>query len=50
LKTAVIDEQKKSANLKEELSEKETALRKFQDENDGLLFRNGQLLKRVVSL
>lgn len=50
LKTGVIEEQKKSANFQEELAEKEIVLRKFQDENEGLLFRNCQLLKRVELL
>ncbi|KAI6189660.1 PHD finger protein 10 [Aphelenchoides bicaudatus] len=50
LKTAIVEEQNKSTNLKSELSEKETTLRKFQDENEGLLFRNCQLVKRVELL
>lgn len=50
LKSGVVDEQEKSSRFQDELSEKETTLRKFQDENEGLLFRNQQLVKRVESL
>lgn len=50
LKSGVVDEQERSARLQDELSEKATALRKFHDENEGLLFRNQQLVKRVELL
>lgn len=50
LKSAVVDEQAKSNRLQEELSEKETTFRKLQDENEGLLFRNKQMVKTVETL
>uniref|UniRef100_A0A914HJN6 PHD-type domain-containing protein n=1 Tax=Globodera rostochiensis TaxID=31243 RepID=A0A914HJN6_GLORO len=50
LKTALLAEQSKSADLGKELALKETGLFRLENERDSLLFRNDQLLKRVESL
>lgn len=50
LKAAVIEEKETSGRLRNELQAKEVDVRKFIDENEGLLFRNSQLLKRVEAL
>ncbi|KAI3422422.1 hypothetical protein GPALN_012933 [Globodera pallida] len=50
LKTALLAEQSKSADLGKELALGETRLFRLENERDSLLFRNDQLLKRVESL
>lgn len=50
LKQAVIDEQNKSASLRESLKEREASLRKSVQEVDSLGFRNKQLERKVASL
>ncbi|KAI6213817.1 Bystin family protein [Aphelenchoides besseyi] len=50
LKNAIVEEQEKTARQRDELHEKETEIRKVQVENEGLLFRNCQLVKRVEAL
>lgn len=50
LKRAVLDEQSKNSNLRETLRQKETALRRAEQEADSLGFRNKQLEHRVASL
>ncbi|KXJ74035.1 hypothetical protein RP20_CCG014507 [Aedes albopictus] len=50
LKRAVLDEQSKSAALRESLKEKEANLRKSVQEVDSLGFRNKQLERTVASL
>lgn len=50
LKRAVLEEQNKNAGLRENLRNKETALRKVEHEVDSLGFRNKQLEYRVESL
>ncbi|CAG7786527.1 unnamed protein product [Allacma fusca] len=47
LKKAVVDEQGKSVQLKEELQLKDQTIRKYDQEMDSLTFRNTQLEKRV---
>ncbi|KAF0286903.1 Protein phosphatase 1 regulatory subunit 21 [Amphibalanus amphitrite] len=50
LKKAVLDEQAKSSQLKEELTETDRLLRQQQQEVDSLTFRNSQLTRRVAVL
>lgn len=50
LKRAVIEEQNKTSSLRETLRNKETTLRKVEQEVDSLGFRNKQLEHRVESL
>lgn len=50
LKKAVIEEQTKSSTLRDSLRQKETALRRSEQEVDSLGFRNKQLEHRVASL
>lgn len=50
LKGAVVDEQRRSADFKEQLLAKDSALRKYVDETESLQFRNTQLVKRVETL
>lgn len=50
LKKAVVDEQAVSTSLKDELKQRETSLRKVEQEMDSLSFRNQQLAKRVELL
>lgn len=50
LKRAVIEEQNKNSNIRETLRNKETALRRLEQEIDSLKFRNKQLEHRVETL
>ncbi|XP_034941413.1 ERC protein 2 [Chelonus insularis] len=50
LKKAVIDEQTRNSELKEQLKEKDVLLRRAEQELDSLTFRNQQLTKRVTVL
>ncbi|XP_053976435.1 protein phosphatase 1 regulatory subunit 21 [Hylaeus volcanicus] len=50
LKNAVIEEQKRNADIREQLKEKEVELRKAEQELDSLSFRNQQLTKRITVL
>lgn len=50
LKKAVIDEQTRNADLREQLKEKEVELRRAEQELDSLSFRNQQLTKRITVL
>ncbi|XP_063418606.1 protein phosphatase 1 regulatory subunit 21-like [Mytilus trossulus] len=50
LKKAYIDEQTACSEVKDQLKEKELAVRKFEQEIDSLTFRNQQLSKRVLLL
>ncbi|KAH0568092.1 protein phosphatase 1 regulatory subunit 21 [Cotesia glomerata] len=50
LKKAVIDEQARSSELKDQLKEKDVSLRRAEQELDSLIFRNQQLTKRVTVL
>lgn len=50
LKKAVIDEQTKNSDLKEQLKDKDVTLRRGEQELDSLIFRNQQLTKRVTVL
>lgn len=50
LKKAVLEEQTRSAELRDVLKEKEQILRKAEQEMDSLTFRNQQLTKRVTVL
>ncbi|XP_030376110.1 protein phosphatase 1 regulatory subunit 21 [Scaptodrosophila lebanonensis] len=50
LKKAVLDEQAKEANLRELLRQRETSLRRTEQEVDSLGFRNKQLESRVTQL
>lgn len=50
LKKAVIDEQTRNADIREQLKEKEVELRKAEQELDSLSFRNQQLTKRITVL
>ncbi|XP_058799855.1 myosin heavy chain, clone 203 [Phymastichus coffea] len=50
LKRAVIDEQTRNTELREQLKEKEVELRRAEQELDSLNFRNQQLTKRVTVL
>lgn len=50
LKRALLEEQNKSAGLRESLRQKDTSLRRFEQEVDSLGFRNKQLEHRVASL
>ena len=50
LKAAVIEEKEATTRLRADLQTKEVDVRKYVDENEGLLFRNAQLLKRVEAL
>lgn len=50
LKRALLDEQNKSAGLRESLRQQDTSLRRFEQEVDSLGFRNKQLEHRVASL
>ncbi|CAD7092391.1 unnamed protein product [Hermetia illucens] len=50
LKKAVIDEQNKNSSLREVLRQRETSLRRAEQEVDSLSFRNKQLELRVASL
>ncbi|KZC13415.1 PREDICTED: protein phosphatase 1 regulatory subunit 21 [Dufourea novaeangliae] len=50
LKKAVIDEQTRNADIREQLKEKEVELRRAEQELDSLSFRNQQLTKRITVL
>ncbi|XP_043273202.1 protein MLP1 isoform X2 [Venturia canescens] len=50
LKKAVIDEQVRNVEIREQLKEKDVELRKAEQELDSLTFRNQQLTKRVTFL
>ncbi|XP_033315708.1 spindle pole body component 110 isoform X2 [Bombus bifarius] len=50
LKRAVIDEQARNADIREQLKEKEVELRRAEQELDSLSFRNQQLTKRITVL
>ncbi|XP_017788588.1 PREDICTED: protein phosphatase 1 regulatory subunit 21 [Habropoda laboriosa] len=50
LKRAVIDEQTRNADIREQLKEKEVELRRAEQELDSLSFRNQQLTKRITVL
>ncbi|XP_015588783.1 protein phosphatase 1 regulatory subunit 21 [Cephus cinctus] len=50
LKKAVIEEQSKNGELREQFKEKEVKLRRAEQELDSLTFRNQQLTKRVTVL
>ncbi|KAK6182799.1 hypothetical protein SNE40_010399 [Patella caerulea] len=50
LKKAFLDEQTENTNLKDVLKEKETCVRKYEQEADSLSFRNQQLSRRVLLL
>lgn len=50
LKRALLEEQNKSAGLRESLRQKDASLRRFEQEVDSLGFRNKQLEHRVASL
>lgn len=50
LKKAVIDEQTRNSELKEQLKERDVSLRRAEQELDSLIFRNQQLTKRVTVL
>lgn len=50
LKTAVIEEQTRNADIREQLKEKEVELRRAEQELDSLSFRNQQLTKRITVL
>lgn len=50
LKSALVEEQSKRADLGKEMAQRETKLFKLEGERDSLLFRNEQLLKRVEGL
>lgn len=50
LKKAVIDEQTRNADIREQLKEKEVELRRADQELDSLSFRNQQLTKRITVL
>ncbi|XP_006620765.1 coiled-coil domain-containing protein 89 [Apis dorsata] len=50
LKKAVIDEQARNADIREQLKEKEVELRRAEQELDSLSFRNQQLTKRITVL
>ncbi|KAI1723853.1 putative coiled-coil domain-containing protein domain-containing protein [Ditylenchus destructor] len=50
LKTALLEEQGRTSETQAELATKDTKLRKLTSENESLVFRNEQLLKRVESL
>lgn len=50
LKKAVIDEQARNTELRDQLKEKEVELRRAEQELDSLNFRNQQLTKRVTVL
>ncbi|XP_076764894.1 uncharacterized protein LOC143431827 [Xylocopa sonorina] len=50
LKRAIIDEQARNADIREQLKEKEVELRRAEQELDSLSFRNQQLTKRITVL
>lgn len=50
LKKAVIDEQARNAEIREQLKEKEVEFRRAEQEIDSLTFRNQQLTKRITVL
>ncbi|XP_035727483.1 flagellar attachment zone protein 1-like isoform X1 [Vespa mandarinia] len=50
LKKAVIDEQTRNGEIREQLKEKEIELRRAEQEIDSLTFRNQQLTKRITVL
>ncbi|XP_043257927.1 ERC protein 2 [Colletes gigas] len=50
LKKAVIDEQTRNVDLREQVKEKEVELRRAEQELDSLSFRNQQLTKRITVL
>jgi len=50
LKRAVIDEQAKSADLEDQLRQREVTIRKSEAEMDSVVFRNQQLARRVEVL
>ncbi|XP_011312433.1 protein phosphatase 1 regulatory subunit 21 [Fopius arisanus] len=50
LKKAVIDEQTRSSDLKEQIKSRDVSLRRQEQELDSLTFRNQQLTKRVTVL
>lgn len=50
LKSAVIDEQTRNADIREQLKEKKVELRRAEQELDSLSFRNQQLTKRISVL
>ncbi|CAK9814692.1 Protein phosphatase 1 regulatory subunit 21 [Anthophora quadrimaculata] len=50
LRRAVIDEQARNADIREQLKEKEVELRRAEQELDSLSFRNQQLTKRISVL
>ena len=50
LKKAVLDEQARNSEIKDQLKEKEVELRRAEQELDSLTFRNQQLTKRVTVL
>ncbi|CAD5232255.1 unnamed protein product [Bursaphelenchus xylophilus] len=50
LKTAVIDEKGRNEQLRSDILAKDSELRKTNDENESLQFRNAQLVKRVEAL
>lgn len=50
LKKAVIEEQARNAEIREQLKEKEVELRRAEQEIDSLTFRNQQLTKRITVL
>lgn len=50
LKKAVIEEQSRTADLQDQLKEKEVEIRRAEQELDSLSFRNQQLTKRVTVL
>ena len=50
LKKAVIDEQARNVDIREQLKEKEVELRRAEQELDSLSFRNQQLTKRITVL
>jgi len=50
LKSALVDEQAKTRELQKDSSCRDTKIRKLSSENESLVFRNDQLLKRVEIL
>ena len=50
MKSAVIEEQTRNADIREQLKEKEVELRRAEQELDSLSFRNQQLTKRITVL
>lgn len=50
LKKAVIEEQTRNADIRNQLKEKEVELRRAEQELDSLTFRNQQLTKRITVL